>query len=118
MKNQITGILTAASLVIAIILLAVHLFRYGYHTEKNFVLVIGGTNQKIEENVKKILAKNKINFTLRSMDKVSDNNWQVVFEIISIDGEQINKQKIIKDVEKQDDIKNVSLLAPNVTLPI
>ena len=52
------------------------------------------------------------------MDKVSDNNWQVVFEIISIDGEQINKQKIIKDVEKQDDIKNVSLLAPNVTLPI
>ena len=52
------------------------------------------------------------------MDKTSDNDWQVVLEIISKDEDEINRQKIMGEFEIDKDIKNVSLLAPNLTLPI
>jgi len=110
--------IVAASAILAIILLIVHIFRYGYYTEKNFVLVIGGTNKDIELNIKKILIKNQFNFSIRSMDKTSDNNWQVVFEIIAKEGDKIDKQKLMEQIENVSNINNVSLLAPNITLPI
>lgn len=108
----------SSSAVIATIILLVHQFRYGFQKEKNFILVIGGANRIIEKKTKDILIKNNINFFLRSMDKTSNNDWQVVLEIMSKDEDTINRQKIMDELEIDQDIKNVSLLAPNLTLPI
>ena len=108
----------SASATLAIIILLVHLFRYGFQKEKNFILVIGGTNQSIEKKAKDILMKNNINFFLRSMDKTSNNDWQVVLEIISKNEDTIDRQKIMQEIEMDTDIKSASLLAPNLTLPI
>ena len=52
------------------------------------------------------------------MDKTSNNDWQVVLEIISKDEDTIDRQKIMEELEIDKDIKNISLLAPNLTLPI
>ena len=108
----------SSSAVIAVIILLVHLFRYGFQKEKNFILVIGGTDKNIENNAKKVLKKNNISFYLRSMDRTSNDEWQVVLEIISNDERSIDRQKIMKQLEMNKNIKNVSLLAPNLTLPI
>lgn len=110
--------IVSSSLVIATVILLVYFFRYGSQNEKNFILVIGGSHRNIENKTKEILTENGINFSLRSMDKTSSNNWQIVLEIISNDGSEIDRQKIMEQIEKNKDIQNVSLLAPNLTLPI
>ena len=71
-----------------------------------------------KKKAKDILMKNNINFFLRSMDKTSNNDWQVVLEIISKNEDTIDRQKIMQEIEMDTDIKSASLLAPNLTLPI
>lgn len=107
----------SASVTIAIISLALHHFRYGMKTKRNYVLVVKGKNRELENSVTSLLDTEGFLYQMRSLDLTGDH-WQMVLEIEQENGKPADLQNLIKKIENFEEIESTSLLAPNLTLPI
>ncbi len=108
---------TAASLFIGIVLYVLHLLKYGHSVHSDYVLVVSGEGDSPTEQIEKILKTFASMYEVRSLE-VLDKNWEVVFEIRCTKERIKNEKDLIAQIKKLHGVHKVSLLAPQLALPV
>jgi hypothetical protein len=107
-----------ASIIIGIVCLMADKLSYAIKTGKdNFVLVLVGSDRKIEKHAIELIENEGFAYSLRSMD-MSAEGWQIVFEIRLLKENEFDRQVLMEKLEGIPNIERVSLLAPNLSLPV
>ncbi|HJP17802.1 MAG TPA: DUF4956 domain-containing protein [Nitrospinota bacterium] len=110
-------VIVNASFFIGFILCCLHYFQYGKPKCSDYVLVISGIEQ-IPESSLRDMVKSVTSFSqLRSMD-VSLDGWEMVFEIRFSDKKDTNRSEIVGNLKNIDGVHKISLLAPQLALPV
>lgn len=111
------NVVIISTIVISIVMFILYFVRYGQSNATDFVLVVTGklalNNREIGQVLKRYARESRI----RSQE-VDDEFWEIIFEVRLIDlgeertGALFNELKAIEGVDK------VSLLAPQIALPV
>lgn len=111
------GIVVVSSLFISIIVGLLYFFRYGNSKNTDFVLVITGDTNYNSEILQKTVKKHVREARIRSFEQEADH-WEVVFEIRFSDIKENPADTLVEDLNALDGIARVSLLAPQLALPL
>lgn len=108
---------TVATGVIGCGLLGLSLVKYGSRAHSDYVLVLEGTDKPPMDGIAERLGSHATTFELRSMD-LKENKWELVFEIRRFKDKVAGEQHMVTDFRTMSEVERVSLLAPQLTLPL
>ncbi|MBF0369000.1 MAG: DUF4956 domain-containing protein [Magnetococcales bacterium] len=98
-------------------LMLLHYLHYGKPKHMEFVLVVNGGGEVIEEPLFNLINQHTSQSTLRNLE-ITPTGWEVVMEVrFQADGLDTQK-KLLEEIRALDKISNVSLLAPHLSLPV
>jgi hypothetical protein len=106
-----------SSIVITIVMFLFHFFKYGQTNKTDFVLVVHGYGNFSPESISSIIKKYVKDAQIRSKE-VEVENWEVVYEV------RLGKQPgetadlLIEELKKTTGVSKVSILAPQIALPV
>ncbi len=106
-----------ASIFIAGVILILHYVQYGQVIHSDFVLVVGGEGQVAIDAVKQTVAQYSAMYQLRSYE-VINNGWEIVFEVRCMRADMKNEQEMIVELKRTKGVNKVSLLIPQLALPV
>lgn len=113
--NWLIVVIFSAILLVAIGLL--QLFKYGHSHNRYFVLILNGTDAYPVEGVEKVIKKFASDARIRSHE-VEDQYWEVIFEIRFIDLNGAESKQFIQEIQSLAGVHKISLLAPQLALPV
>ena len=111
------AIVAVTTPIIAVIVALLYFFRYGNSPNNDFVLVIRGMGSYQKGEVETVLTKYSSDHRVRSFD-VDDANWETIFEIRFSKPEEKPAEGLIEELRVLSGVKKVSLLAPQLALPL
>jgi hypothetical protein len=111
------GIVVISSLIIVILVALLFFVRYGFTLNKDYVLVINGDNSLDGERTIEIVHGYSQDPRLRSFNSL-ETGREMIIELELSDPHPKTAEHLINDIEKLPGVKNVSLLAPQLALPI
>lgn len=111
------AIVAVTTPIIAVIVALLYFFRYGNSPNSDFVLVIKGQGSYQKGEIEAVLAKYSSDYRTRSFD-VDDVNWEIIFEMRFAQAEQKPAEGLIEELRLMSGVKKVSLLAPQLALPL
>ncbi|MGI6538909.1 MAG: DUF4956 domain-containing protein [Caldicoprobacterales bacterium] len=110
----VTLILTA---LIAIVMCVLYLMRAGSLRHKEFVLVISGTKPFQSENINELIRRHNIKSQIRTHE-IQDDQWEIIYEMKAVDMKQGMVEALIEDINSLEGVSKVSVLAPQLALPL
>lgn len=105
-----------ASIIILITIFILHLIKYGRSQNHDYILVVSGQSEFDQEPIRAIIHQYTSDAKMRSQT-INQELWEIVFELHLIDNTQ-PLDKLIKALNDNETITNVSLLAPQLALPV
>lgn len=114
-QNWVVVIL--ATIIITILMFLMHFIRYGQSYNIDYVLVVAGTGSHKSKDINDVIEKYTKEIRVRSKETEEDY-WETIFEVrfdekaISLTDEVLDELRSIEGIER------VSLLAPQVALPV
>ncbi|TCO06892.1 DUF4956 domain-containing protein [Natronoflexus pectinivorans] len=110
-------IVIISSIIISIIMFALHFIRYGQSSNIDYVLIISGNSLYNFDSISSIIKKYTKENQIRSKE-LEDDSWEIIFEIRfnKISGKTADE--LISSLKELKSIEKVSLLAPQVALPV
>lgn len=110
-------IVVISSIMISLVLIFLHLIRYGQSHNIDYVLVVSGDSFSRSEDLTRIIKKNTKEVHIRS--KETDGEfWETIFEIRFSKMNSDSVDKLLREVRKIEGVNKVSLLAPQIALPV
>jgi hypothetical protein len=106
-----------STLILSIIMLVFYKIRYGRKKHNEYILMVHG-QENFDESIIKDW-QNKVDYDIRLRSReIENNHLRLVYEIRfnEKDIEQINA--LVKTIQKQRNIEKVSLLSPQLNLPM
>lgn len=91
--------------------------RYGQTENRDFILSLSGPLPHPDQKAAEIIARHTLNARLRSYE-VQDERWETIYELRFIESSGIPANSMIKELKAVPEIENVSLLAPQLSLPL
>jgi len=107
-------ILASAFLVAAIFIL--YLIKYGRSQNHDFILVVSGSSEYVSDSLLEIIRKYAKDSRIRSQ-KISEEMWEVIFEMQFSD-QKAEFDQLVRDLKAVKGVGSVSLLAPQLALPV
>jgi hypothetical protein len=111
------SIVIISSIIITIIMFVLHFLRYGHSTNSDFVLVINGTGDYNAEKITKIVQKYTDEAQIRSKETETDF-WEIIYEIRFQKLTGDSTDDLIKEIKQIEGTNKVSILAPQIALPV
>jgi hypothetical protein len=111
------GVVLVSSLFIMVIVGALYFVRYGHAPNSDFVLSFSGALPFSEEAVREILQKHTVNARMRSYE-VEGENWEMIYELRLSDLSSHGADSLVQALKSLSGVRSVSLLAPQLSLPI
>ena len=111
------GIVVISSLIIVILVAILFFLRYGFTPNKDYVLVITGKDSFDSEEATMIVQRYCTDPRLRSFNAL-ESGRELVFELQLIDPRVNSAEKLISELRVLPGVEDVSLLAPQLTLPL
>jgi len=111
------GVVVISTVVIAIIVGLLYFIRYGNSRNTDFVLVISGQEKLQREAIDKVLAEFTSDTRVRSYD-VQGQSWEIIYELRFQNLEIHPAETMIEKLKNLSGLKKVSLLAPQLSLPL
>ena len=106
-----------STIFITIIMFALYFIKYGRSRNTDFVLVVAGDTSYQGDDMESIIKSYTEEARIRSHE-VDEGYWETIFELrFPRLTEQVTK-KLVKDLEALTGVKKVSLLAPQLALPV
>ncbi|MBW6465361.1 MAG: DUF4956 domain-containing protein [Brevefilum sp.] len=105
-----------ASLIILIVIFILYLVKYGRSQNHDYILVVSGTSDYDKEPIKNIINQYTSDAVMRSQN-INDDMWEIVFEL-HLGETKDALDELLKALKQIDKISNVSLLAPQLALPV
>jgi hypothetical protein len=105
-----------ASIFILIVIFILYLVKYGRSQNHDYILVVSGVSNYDQEPIKAIINQYTSNAIMRSQT-INEELWEIVYELhLSDTKEPIDD--LLKELKHIDSLSNVSLLAPQLALPV
>ena len=113
--NWTVTVIFSSILLLAIFIL--QFIKYGHTHNRYFVLVINGNLTYPLKEVEQIIRKYTSDARIRSHE-IEDEKWEAIFEIRFIDLDGAQSKKFLYEIQALDEVYKVSLLAPQLALPV
>ena len=110
------SMITLASIFILGLIFILYLLKYGRSQNKDYVLVISGNIEFSNEPIQEIIRKYTSDAKMRSQT-INEEMWEVVYELYLGETEE-PVEKLIKDIKALNTVSNISLLAPQLAIPV
>ncbi|MFP4179300.1 MAG: DUF4956 domain-containing protein [Spirochaetaceae bacterium] len=105
-----TGILT-------ILLTSFYLLKYGRALHAEYILVISGQKSQFDEDIEGIVRRQAANVQLRNHE-VEGRNWEITYELRFAREKEKEVRKVVAELQRLDSVDRVSLLTPQLSLPM
>lgn len=99
------------------IMFALHFLRYGNSRNADFVLVISGTAPYRGERVQQLVSKRVKDAQVRSFE-TEEGHWEIIYEVRFPRMSTQEARALIEELEALDGVRKVSLLGPQLALPV
>ncbi|ASB50961.1 DUF4956 domain-containing protein [Alkalitalea saponilacus] len=110
-------IVIIATIIITIIMFLLHFIKYGQSSNVDFVLAISGKSDYITNDIYQIVQKYTKDNQVRSKETEQDF-WEVIFEVRFDKISGTITDELIRELRKIQGVEKVSLLAPQIALPV
>lgn len=110
------GIVTLFSVFMVVVIFFLHLFKYGRSQNNDYILVVSGNSDYDSDLLIDIVRKYTKDSKIRSQ-KIGDDIWEMIFELQLDDGKR-DVDLIVKELKSVQGVGSVSLLAPQLALPV
>jgi hypothetical protein len=111
------NVVIISTIVISIMMIVLHFARYGHSRGTDYVLVITGSlglsNQKIGEVLKRYARE----IRLRSQE-IDEEFQEIIFEVQLMDLDEEKTGQLFGELKSLEGVIKVSLLAPQIALPV
>ena len=111
------GVVVVSSFIIMVLVAALYYIRYGQTINSDFVLVLSGSPPYDGEPAREIISEFTQEARLRSQD-LQDDRWEMVFELSLTDPSGKSADDFIQALKSLKGVSEVSLLAPQLALPL
>jgi hypothetical protein len=105
-----------ASFIILIVIFVLYLIKYGRSQNQDYILVVSGTSDYDQEPIREIIQQFTTDAKMRSQT-INDEIWEVVYELHLGDTKE-PVDHLLKALKEMSSITSVSLLAPQLALPV
>ena len=106
-----------ASLFVMLVVVALFYVRYGHTRNSDFVLAVTGSDAYDGEKIREAVQGFTIDARMRSYE-VENKNWEVIYELRLKDLTSQSADAMIADLKGLKGVQTVSLLAPQISLPL
>jgi len=106
-----------ATILLSIIVSILYVVEYGRPRHADFVLVVSGTAPLPGTVPDEVIRRRTSSFRVRSHE-VQGDLWEKVFELRFTKAQEAELEQLIRDVQELDGVSKVSLLAPQLSLPL
>lgn len=103
--------------IIAVIVALLYFFRYGSSKNEDYVLVVNGSGGYQKDEMEGVLGKYARDYRVRSYD-VEGEEWEVIFEMRFRSVEGHPAEGLVAGLRGMAGVTKVSLLAPQLALPL
>lgn len=111
------AIVVISTPIIAVVVALLYFFRYGNSPNNDFVLVISGRGAYQREKSEEIIKHFCNDYRVRSFD-VEGDIWEIIFEIRLQKNQAFTADGLVTELRSIEEIVKVSLLAPQLALPL
>lgn len=111
------GLVLAAGVLVALLYIIMHYVRYGVPADAEYVLIIRGEEGFSADQINRVISSLGIEAYLRSHEVKSDY-WERVLELKLLKVNQDLMDQLVGSISKLDQVSEVSLLAPQLALPL
>jgi len=111
------GIVVISSVIIIILVAAMYYIRYGFTLNKDYVLVINGIISFKSEHATEIIRRYSSDPRLRSFEAL-ETTRELIYELHLSDPSSQNAELLIDELKALPGVNEVSLLAPQLALPL
>jgi len=111
------GVVLVSTLFIMIIVAVLYFIRYGHSPNKDFVLSISGQLPYADEQTRETILSQTVDARMRSYE-VEGDHWEIIYELRLSELTSQAADKLIQDLKVLPGVRNVSLLAPQLSLPL
>lgn len=112
------SVVLLSSLFITFVVYILYFIRYGQVENRDFILSLSGNLPHPKSQVSEIIARYTSNARLRSYE-VQDQRWETIYELrFHEKDEGIQADDLIQELKKITQVEDVSLLAPQLSLPL
>lgn len=111
------GVAIISSVIIIILVTGLYYIRYGYTLNNDYVLVITGILSFKSDNATEIIRRYSTDPRLRSFEAL-ETSRELVYELNLSDPSSHNAEMLIDELKALPGVKEVSLLAPQLSLPL
>jgi len=106
-----------STIFMVIVMFVLHFIKYGRSRNTDFVLIVSGSkkyqDQFLEEKLKKYTSEARV----RSKE-VEEGFWEVIFELRFEKLTGKISDDLVREIEELEGVRKVSLLAPQLALPV
>ncbi len=106
-----------STIFIALIMFGMHFLKYGRSRSTDFVLVISGQAPYEETDLEGVIKRHAADARVRSHE-VEEGAWEVIFELRFPRLSEPVTKKLIQELKALKGVRKVSLLAPQLALPV
>lgn len=103
--------------IITILLTSFYLLKYGRALHAEFILVISGHENHMSEDIESIVRNRSANVQLRNHE-VDGKNWEITYELRFARQKEKEVRKVVAELQQLDSVSRVSLLTPQLALPM
>jgi hypothetical protein len=111
------AVVVISTIFITILVALLYFIRYGNSKNMDFVLVVSGKNPLHSESIQKIVNQYAGEARIRSIEQEKDI-WEMVYELRLAKVGADPAEKLVQELQGKKGIVRVSLLAPQLALPL
>jgi hypothetical protein len=111
------AIVAISTPIIAIVVALLYFFRYGNSPNSDFILIISGEGNYQRETAETMINRYSSNYRIRSFN-IEGDFWEIIFELRFSNNKAQSAEGLISDLKTIEKVGKVSLLAPQLALPL
>ena len=111
------GVVVVSSFIIMLFVAALYFVRYGHSPNTDFVLVLSGQTPFQSDASRDTIQRHSVEVRLRSYE-VQDTHWELVYELHLSELSGQSAETLITELKALPGVAEVSLLAPQLALPL
>jgi hypothetical protein len=111
------NIVIISTIVITLLMFLLHFIRYGHSTATDYVLVVTGTKALKNHEISQVLKEYTGEVRVRSQETEEDY-WEIIFEVQLKDLTETMVGDLHAALNRIEGVRKVSLLAPQIALPV
>jgi uncharacterized membrane protein YhiD involved in acid resistance len=105
------------TLLIFVTVIILYLTKYGRSRNQDYVLVLSGDSSYPEDELERIIKQHTYDVRVRSRESENDT-WEIIFEVRFTDKVGGESKQLVQELKALSGVSKVSLLAPQLALPV